>query len=624
MAITLITTAVPIFAYRTTITSSVFADSTNNLVSDIPSRIIRSGTPRVTFINNVSAQIPTLENALSKAACIFTDAMEAENIDLVPIQAEIVFGNSGDFLPYEVCKVEVVYTDTIGYDPYFYRVSRIQQGDYPLLFPLSLSNQSRKKSSGTAMTIKLRPNISLHCDTTPPPSTKYDAITLFLRALAIGCGIQSSLDHNNASFGIEYNNQTYMTVFDLQARNQNMKVVEDVIDGTISLTTFLANNKIYADADPGLGTPIQTPIRLYNDWEKGLGSDLSFKTMNSISDSSYTAEERANDFLDLMDYRFSKGTAIRDVTLYSWALLRQLGWEYTLPVGQAPPFNELYSCSLNCSDSILFPNINYSVGLSDNSNVNIESMACELMSMNNSYSIGTFNSTNNSWSFSYNSNSLPNNIQWKRNPITKTIIGRIKADVWQFDDGIMWSTKYCDIEIPYRPNKPIIKKSEHAHWGTLQVPLEAFANGSDTYTVTWTGLTDNDTHTFTVTADAIDTTLAMPATQLYEFAIYGTNVIGNSDTFYFTVGTSVPHNLNLTITNDDKYLSYDLTDNGEIDPRSIYISSVKILNRFGLVCMSPGTHTNPINISSLSRGGYVLTIVANGQTYSKLFVKLNN
>lgn len=67
MAITLIIGVLPIFAYRTTITSSVFADSTNNLVSDIPNRIIRSGTPRVTFINNVSAQIPTLENALSKS-----------------------------------------------------------------------------------------------------------------------------------------------------------------------------------------------------------------------------------------------------------------------------------------------------------------------------------------------------------------------------------------------------------------------------------------------------------------------------------------------------------------------------------------------------------------------------
>lgn len=604
-------------AFTTILTSSIYADPYDTVYVDMPCSNIPSNAPRIHFVNNASSTLPELSRALTAASKIFTKALNEELIDLVPIEAEISIGEASDFVnSTEVCKVNVVYTDTIEGGVYYNLINQYNNYPYPVLIPKALSNQGRGYSNGVSMYIVMRPNIAFHCDTTAPPANKYDAITILLRALAIGCGIQSSFNASTFQIGIPNGSTTYINAFDAQIYNEDNVTLFDVFDGALSLSTFLNGKAVYVS---GMRSHITwtegATYKLYNGWETGLGGSLNHLTLNTLSHQSYTASEISSGFMDLMDFRLGKGVAIRDVTPYTMGMLTQLGWMFTLPVGD--PLPEIYSSYLLC-DTILSPNTEYQISTSS-LDVEIDDAVCELNSHTGTYSIGTIDNNN---VFSYSS--ISNNIQWERNPITKNIIGQIKANVWQFYDWRLEQIKIHDIEIPYRPNKPIINRTETASLGKIHLSLNAFADGSDTYTVTYTGLTDGLSHTFNVSAYAIDTILHLPPTQYYDVAVYGTNSQGNSDTFYFTIGSSVPHSLTLTVSVSSNTLTYDLSNHGQIDPNLIFVSAAGIFDLNGN--LEKLAHykdwTQPINISSLSSGYHVLVVVANGQTYSKLFRKL--
>ena len=204
---------------------------------------------------------------------------------------------------------------------------------------------------------------------------------------------------------------------------------------------------------------------------------------------------------------------------------------------------------------------NYDAWLSKN--YSLSNIVCNLQSIDSIYLIATGN-MNNDISF----NSIPQNIQWKRNQITKNIIGQIKARVGMLSGGeYVEVEKICDIELPYKPNKPIIQKSEETTNGVISLHLNAFANGSNTYTVSYTGTKYADTHTFIVTEDALDTILTnISGNQLYNLSIYGTNSIGNSDTCHLTFGFSANPVLNMTISVWGPTIKYDLSNNGTITP----------------------------------------------------------
>ena len=166
-----------------------------------------------------------------------------------------------------------------------------------------------------------------------------------------------------------------------------------------------------------------------------------------------------------------------------------------------------------------------------------------------------------------------------RNPETKHIIGEIQGEASMSVSGENGSQqKKCYVEIPYKPNRPIVQRTESEDNGTLHLHLKSFANGSNTYTVSYTGVTNNDTHSFTVAADALDTVIAnIPATQLYNATIYISDVV---------------------------------------------ISSVKITDIAGnTMLVSSAGSGDVISISSLPRGRYILTVVADGNTYSRMFIK---
>lgn len=472
--------------------------------------------------------------------------------------------------------------------------------------------------------IALNPTISFHFGLSEVPDNKADAITILLRSLVIGCGIQSTIDPQSMHFWATDNTgQNYISLFDAHIRNDENITYSSVataamtMDSTISPATFLTNRVVYADGFYAGNNGGPTLIPLHNDWEVGDITPVTFYTLNAISLECYTQDETESGVVDLLDPGLELGIAQRSVTSYTMALLRGLGWRKDVPVGFDDDFAFVRNSSLTCNSTTLRPNQTYHVGLS--TNADISNIVCKLQAKDSTYVIAT-GDYNDNFSFS----TIPENIQWRRNPTTKHIIGQIQATAGALiDETYLTIEKTLDIEVPYKPNKPIMQLSESASDGNISLHLNAFANGSETYTVTYRGITYNDAHTFTTTATTLDTILTnIPGNQLYDLTVYGTNSEGNSASYTCTFGSSARPPLNLTILVSGNTLTYDLSSNGTIDISDVVINSVQITSRTGEIMLtSIAGSGESINISSLTRGYYILTVIADGNTYSRLFTK---
>lgn len=608
-----------LFALKTTLTSSIYANQASGAVTQQIVPPISFGPHKVRIINRIDS-LPEYATALSQAEVIFSNAMLSEQIDLVEIKADLLMGSHSDFGDNAICKVCINYSDTI-YDHCNYHNFCSLYSPFPVIYPSAMTNQTRGNSTDVDMHIYLNPTLTYHSDVTQLDANdydKYDLITILLRALAIGCGIQSSIDPVTMQLYYEDNDIKYITAFDTQIFNDDDHYYVEVGNGDIDVTTFLAWHSAYVNGYDNMGNPYL--VELYNDWAWGSQSDVSANTLNTVDPEIYTQQESANGFIDLLDAYLTSGVSIRYVTPYTMALLRRIGWEKTVPVGPNP-YEALYSSTLSCSNIVLSPNTTYSVNFSAGNEVDINDVVCKLKSTDSSYVVG---SVINDQSFSYSS--IPQNIQWQRNPITKNIVGQFQGTAGMFvNSEYITQPKTYDIEIPYIPNRPIIHKSENTSNNSIQLHLKAFANGSDTYTVSYVGVSNSSyTNTFTVSADALDTVITnIPANQLYNATIYGTNSIGNSSTYNFTFGFSAHPALTMNVfIYPNNTLVYDLSSNGLIDISDVVISSVQVRNVYGNLMYSSTVGSGiPIDISGLSSGRYVLTVVADGNTYSKLFIR---
>ena len=604
------------YAFQTVLTSSIYLSEETGSYSNPSVTTVPITTRRVRFINRITSN-PEVQTALTIAESIFSEAMNSEYLEFAPIIAEVIYGENSELDFGEVCKVAVLYTDTIIHTAYYNSIRQYYYTDYPALIPKVMHNLGHSTvSSSPVIQIKLNPNIAYHFDNSPVPYDKCDAITIFLRALAIGCGIHSTFDPENLQFGITNEGNTYISAFDSKIYNDMGVTYSDVVSGNTSAMEFLRNRSIFATGYRSIFTHDDIAIQLFNDWEENFNSSISIssKTLNTINCSTYTDEEYDSGFYDLLDADLGYGIEQRTVSPYTMALLRSLGWEKTIPVGDDYAID---NSTLYCSANVLRPNQTYSLWSTDN-NMFIDDVVCQLDGVDSIYSIGT--SSENSFCYQ----SIPENIQWKRNPATKNIVGQIRCKAYKLiDSRLLEYDKECPIEVPYRPNRPIVQKSESANNGSFRLHLKAFANGSETYTITYTGITYGDTHTFTVSANALDTILDnIAANQLYDMSIYGTNSEGNSEMYNFTFGTSVRPQLNLAVVLMGTSLIYDLSDNGTIDISNVTIDLVQITNVRGIVKLtSQAGSGEPINVSSLARGTYILTVVADGTTYSRTFVK---
>ncbi len=601
-----------VFAWQTTLISSIHAGEVSNYSASPNSINIPTTTKRVHFINRV-VSYPEMDVALTAAEYIFSDIMKSKNIDLVTIEAEVSMGEISDFDMDEVCKVVTNYTDEYVSNVYYPHFSTQNNGVH-VLYPMSIYNQCNGISQGPCMQILLNPSIPFYFGTSTVPPDKFDGITIFLRALAIGCGIQSSLNHNTLEFGLIRDGNTYISAYDTHIFNDQNAKFSNVATGSINAATFLGNRTIFAEGYNEESEFGYCPVLLYNDWELGVnGYNVTHNTLNTISPFGYTEDELENGFIDILEPFLNYGIEQRTITPYTMTLLRGLGWRYDIPVGFEDNIANVYNSVLCCSSTILQPDHTYSVWLSPHAI--LSDITCMLQATDSMYTIANGNN------FSFHS--IPENVQWKRNPITKNIIGQIRGKARVVDGIIVEREKILNVEFPYKPNKPIIQKNESTNNGEINLNLKAFANGSDTYTITYTGVTYGDTHTFTTSADVLDTILTnISGNQLYNLSIYGTNNEGNSDSYNFTFGFSAHPPLNMTISVLGNVLKYDLSNNGTIDISEVVISSVQIVDRFGVVVATPTAGSGePISISSLERGFYILRVVADGNLYSRLFIK---
>ncbi len=605
----------PILAFKTTFTSYLYPSS--NVLSESQYNENPTSTLRmVTFINHATS-IPELSNALDEANKIFSHALQEKNIDLVDLQVEVCVASIAD--PDAVCEVEIIYSDTIEDNTRYHGISHFANFRYPVLIPMALSNQSRGQNYGLGMRIKFRDTPDYYyCGNGAVPEGKFDATTIILRALAMGCGIQSTFNASTLEVGINDGTKTYVSAFDTQIYNEDSIPLVSVLDGQNSIYTFLAGKNIYAIGNSYFDDTIL--VQLYNEWQYFPGEQIHSLTLNSIDPYQYR-EGLGYGGEDVLTADIQRGVAIRTLTPYTLLMLKRLGWMRTVTVGQPGVFDDVIQGKISCSSTTLQPNTIYVINI-DKPDVSLQNVHCVLYSNDSSYQIGTGYDVIPAIRYS----SIPANIQWNRDVHTKHIIGQVKATAYKYDNGVLMTReKTFDVQIPYRPNKPIVQKTESFNSPDLNLSIHAFANGSNTYTVAYTGLTNADVHTFTISADVIDTILSIPATQYYDVAIYGTNAMGNSDTCSFTIGSSIQPEINLMVSVEGSTLRYYLNSDNATYLPNVQIGASTITNHTGSRTIhlqaSPG---EVIDISSLSFGVYLFSVSINGTTYSKIFFKRRN
>lgn len=604
-----------LYAVNTTLTTSIYVNpesftynqpvgSLQNLATS-PKRI-KFMVIRDSIETTDSTNIILIKNALQYANSIFSQAMADIGVDMTEAIVDIQWANADNFSTMEICKTEVNYTDELYYNPIYPHIGDLSSEYLPILYPKALSNQSYGYNRGPIMTIMLNKDFmnEIHFDITACPEDKFDFITLILKSLAVGCGIQSSLNAKIYTCGVIINNQKYLTAYDTQIYNDVGISYEQVARNLVPLDTFLLSHDVYVQSTSPNDIYLFNELRLPN-------NTLSFKTLNTISAETYN-ELDPEGFYDLMDSDLSYGTCIRDVTHYTKSILQKLGWQWDILTGEDTDALNLYLSKLSCGSTQLYPDSQYTISV-DRPLVALSNIRCELDASDSTYLIG--NTQYDVFSYA----SIPANVQWNRNPITKNITGHIKATAFLYDDFNVREEKLLEIEIPYRPDSPIVQLTENTQSGTLSIDLRAFANGSDTYTVSYTGLIYNDSHSFMVQTDVLDTTLSIPGGQLYSMSIYGTNDEGNSDIHNITFGSSSIPPLALATMVSGNTLRYYLTNNPNTN---VVVTSAIITDVFGLISLSVATTPGaPINISSLSRGYYILTVIANGQSYNSTFYK---
>lgn len=606
-----------IWAFSTIIPTYIRVDTT---ISSQPSSFngnIPSGPRRVHFVNHAT-ELPKLELAMEEASKIFTASMLQNWFPMMDIYAEVSLDDLGPDSSI-VCEVDVVYSDTIDNLENYPRLSSLMYGSsYNVLVPMALSNQTRGLDQNISMFIKLRNNVTFHISTDSATNYSYDATTILLLALAKGCGIQSTFNRQTLDVGILDGSTRYINAYDAQIYNENNHTLSNIADGTISAFNFFNGKAIYAlGYDEDL---LPKTIHLKNILENSPNTPSPFASirLDQIAMDVYTEDDIENELIDLLDPELTGRECIREVTPYTLDLLRGIGWMYDIPLGNNL-FAPLHNSIIQCSSSVLLPNNTYTI-TTTGSGVSYSNMVCEIESFDSTYVIANINPYTKTFSYS----SLPDDVQWKRNSITKNIIGRIKANAYMFIDGTYKSMqKSYEIEIPYRPNRPLVNRNETSDNNYIYLDLSAFANGSETYTITYVGLTDMISHSFNVTQYSIDTVLLLPATQYYDITIYGSNTNGVSNSFSFTAGASIQpeYYLNLSVFGNSLY--YTVTSSNPNFPSSINVGAITISSLIG----SPLIYTNAsigdeIDISSLPRRNYYLfSTTINGQVYSKRFYK---
>lgn len=600
-----------IYSARTTFRTSVYGVG-HEVRRSIKSNIVGNVHNGSIQIINKTGTEGELVNAIQYAEVIFYNEMEKHLIDVAYLNAELQWGLSNDFESNELCKLDVVYDTEASYHKYHPHI--VPYGVDNVLYPLALSLQSKGGTTENVlcMTIILNPDVSFYYGTDAKPGIdEYDMVTVLLRALTTGCGFQTTLNPTLLTIGQQIGNSTYINSLDVHIRNNNGNSIQDVRAGDITLKNFLCEKQV------GIGD-----ILLYNDWENGDWLDMSFRTLNFVSENIYTQAERDSNFIDLMDPYLPVGVAIHELTKYTLPVLQKIGWLFDVAVGEGNPAEEnLYHSSITGSH-ILLPNIDYTFSISNHS-VNVNSFRCELFTEDSIFVLAT---SSNFAFLPVHYNSLPKDQKWKRNPLTKNIIGRVVCNASVYNGlNIVKQSKTYAIEIPYVPDVPNVKKEETIVDDMIQLKLQAFANGSNKYIVQYKGYHDMIPYTDTIESETlIKEYNNIPANQTYRMQIKGVNSTGEGETFSMFLGVSEDVQLKMRTTCTGSTLWYSFYY-GNDEVTDIDVAMVDIISRDGgFWTISSAKPRDIINLSVLpgGRGVYVIRVtLQDGRQFSDTFMK---
>lgn len=169
------------------------------------------------------------------------------------------------------------------------------------------------------------------------------------------------------------------------------------------------------------------------------------------------------------------------------------------------------------------------------------------------------------------------------------------------------------------PSRPVVQWSEKAEDEVIHLTLHVVSQGATSYHVSYEGTTYKDSNSFVVQKDILDTTLSVVTKgQIYNMTIYSSNAIGNSSVYMFNFGASALPPITISTLVLGNTLRYFV--NGVTNPviSSVYISKVPD----GTIVLTPNVGPNTaINISALSHGYYLITVVIDNQSYSRIFAK---
>ena len=170
------------------------------------------------------------------------------------------------------------------------------------------------------------------------------------------------------------------------------------------------------------------------------------------------------------------------------------------------------------------------------------------------------------------------------------------------------------------PSRPVVQWSETAEDEVIHLTLHVVSQGATSYHVSYEGTTYKDSNSFVVQKDILDTTLSVVTKgQIYNMTIYSSNAIGNSSVYMFNFGASYIPLYSISTHLIRKTLRYYVqvgrgASDYEID--SVYITQAKTGDIVLTPDVGPGT---AIDISFLSRGYYIITVVIDNQSYRRLF-----
>lgn len=599
----------------------------NNVKSNIR---CRNATNAITLNQLSISNQSMLEDVIEEARRIFTNELQdaSNSMKNFNINYSVKIGENNDFssqnqVP-ELCKVQIKYVTLINeFDQY---VRQPELFLYPqTAIPSALAKYYDLQNSDIAdsidFSIVLNPymfnsdavhKFYLGVDGNPNYD-EYDLLTILLRGIAEGCGFHSEIKQYNNSLFIRFpiSSEYYLSIFD----SYLMYIDEDTwwktslaqvlyniprnLEDSV-LNEFLSGHAIYINN-----------YKLQNEMEYQQPLQWSSDNLQVF----HIDDEMSGDTLELKSSMIMPGEVIHAFTPKTKRVLNYLGWNFYFPTGGGPT---VVLPSISMSDTIRPEQDNSAVVSNGNWGKLVIKVARDdgYMTLLNT---STISNVTNIFNFSNDSISLNNLIRDKETGYA--MVDAIYTDYQTNQTATEQSLLAIAPEIPRVQIDTIFDiENDDLYRANLSFYAKGAAKGYEVHCV---GLLDNvnyhislpqQTRNFQIPTD-LDTMYT------YRIEVKAKNNAGSTSYVSYLYGTQNGQNFTvLPQVYNNSTLHYSVMYNNHVV--DVPATDIRILNTSGILIMTGTPYQNDIDISSLVRGYYILSITLDtGNTINVLFLK---